>query len=118
MSEHEHRRAPRITQSFMVRYRVLSSGQGTWEVSPLRDLSSGGARFLCESPFPVGTALELQLVLPSAKAPVPLQARVTWVRPGPLQLAEHGVAFGSVEADIQQLIDTAVAHFVRKEETG
>jgi len=118
MSEREHRRAPRITQSFMARYRALSGGQGTWAVSPLRDFSSGGARFVCEDAFPVGTVLELQLVLPSSKAPVPLQAQVTWVKPGLLNLTELGVAFSPVEADIQQLIDTAVVHFVRKQRIG
>ena len=113
MDEQEHRRTPRVMHAFMVRYRALSDAQGAWGVSPLRDLSSGGARFVCERPFPMEELLELQLVLPSAKAPVSLQARVTWVKPGPLNLAEHGVEFGKVPAETQQLIDTAVAHFAR-----
>jgi len=102
----------------MVRYRAASGGQGAWAVSPLRDFSRGGARFVCENAFPVGTVLELQLMLPSSKTPVPLEAQVTWAKPGPINLAELGVAFSPVEAGIQQLIDTAVAHFVHKEETG
>ncbi len=115
MSESEHRRDPRITRSFMVRYRAKDTPTATWSLSPLRDLSGSGARFICEATFSVGTVLELQLLLPQAKKPLPLLGRVAWTKPGPLNLAEHGVIFEAVDAVAQQRIEAAVTYFLRKE---
>ena len=112
MSDSEHRRDPRIVRGFMLRYR--RPAERAWSVSPLRDLSSSGARFIGESAFEVGNELELQLVLPMAKEPLMLQARVAWVKPGPMALVEYGIMFQSDEAGVQQMIDVAVAHFLRK----
>ena len=113
MTDSEHRRDPRIVRGFMVRYRRLA--ERLWSVSPLRDLSSSGARFIGECAFEAGTELELQLVLPMAKEPVALQARVAWVKPGPMHLAEYGITFQAEAAGVQQMIDVAVAHFLRKQ---
>lgn len=114
--EREQRRQPRIRRSFMMRYRVPSAGPAAWFVSPLRDLSSGGARFISETEFFVGTELEMQLLLPSTEAPVPLKARVAWVKPAPMHLTEHGVTFNPGDTGIQQTIDAAVAHFLHRKQ--
>jgi len=113
MSAEEHRRDPRIAHGFMVRYR-RPSDRG-WSVSPLRDLSSSGARFLSEQAFPVGTTLNLQLVLPTTKEPLALQARVARVTPGPMDLAEYGVTFEVNAAGVQEIV-TAVTHFLHKQD--
>jgi Tfp pilus assembly protein PilZ len=97
----------------MVRYRRPS--EAGWSVSPLRDLSSSGARFLGEHAFEVGAELDCQLVLPLAKEPLVLQARVAWVKPGPMHLAEYGVVFQVGHPGTQQMIDVAVAHFLHKQ---
>lgn len=115
MSESEHRRDPRITRSFMVRYRAKDAQSLSWSLSPLRDLSGSGARFMCEGAFPVGTLLELQLLLPTMKQPVSLKALVAWAKPGPFDLAEHGVTFDETDPQIQRLIDIAVVFFLSKE---
>ncbi|MBI4342518.1 MAG: PilZ domain-containing protein [Candidatus Omnitrophica bacterium] len=115
MADSEQRRSPRIARSFMVRYRVTVPQDTVWLVSPLRDLSSGGARLLSERPLAIGDQLELQLILPMAQQPVPLKARVAWVRPAPLGMVEIGVTFDPGDAGIQQTIDSAVAHFLRKQ---
>lgn len=109
----EHRRDPRIARGFMVRYRLPK--ETAWSVSPLRDLSTSGARFLGERAFEIGVDLELQLVLPLAKDPLVLQVRVARTAPGPMNLVEYGVVFQVVEAAVQQMIDVAVAHFLRKQ---
>lgn len=113
MSDAEHRRAPRVARGFMVRYR-RPSDRG-WSVSPLRDLSSSGARFLSEQAFAVGTELNLQLVLPTVKEPLALQARVARVAPGPMNLAEYGVTFEADATGIQE-IAAAVAHVLHKQD--
>ena len=113
MSDLEHRRDPRIAHGFMVRYRLPR--ESSWSVSPLRDLSSSGARFLGERSFDVGSDLELQLVLPLAKEPLVVQARVARASPGPMNLVEYGVTFQAEAASIQQMIDVAVSHFLRKQ---
>lgn len=113
MSDNEHRRDPRITHGFMVRYR--RPPESGWSVSPLKDLSSSGARFLSEHTFEVGTELDCQLVLPLAREPLMLQARVAWVKPGPMNLAEYGVTFQADAPGAQEMIDGAVAHFLPKQ---
>ena len=109
----EHRREPRIARGFMVRYRLPQ--ESSWSVSPLRDLSTSGARFLGERKFDVGAELQLQLVLPLAKEPLMLKARVARATPGPMNLLEYGVLFHVDEATVQQMIDVAVGHFLRKQ---
>ena len=111
----EQRQAPRIARGFMVRYRPAENAAALWSVSPLRDLSRTGARFLAESAFPVRTVLELQLVLPMTKQPVAIRGRVAWLKPGPLSLMEHGVAFETIGPETQQAVDAAVAHFLKRQ---
>lgn len=114
MADADNRRNPRIARSFIARYRVAHPQDFSWLVSPLRDLSSGGARFLCERRLVVGDLLEMQLILPVAAQPVPLTARVAWVKPGPLNMVEVGVTFDPGDSAIQQTIDDAVTHFLKK----
>ena len=74
----ENRRRPRVSHPFMVRYRLdteTAKNHG-WFVSPLRDLSSGGARFLSEETVEPGVLLQTQLLLPTAAQPVEVKARV------------------------------------------
>jgi Tfp pilus assembly protein PilZ len=115
MSAEEHRHAPRITQAFMVRYRAPTGSRPSWLVAPLRDLSSGGARFLSEGAFDVGDELEIQLLLPLSREPVSLPARVAWVKSAPLGMVELGVTFNPGDVRVQQTIDAAVLRFLHKE---
>ena len=114
MASAENRRNPRITRAFMVRYRPLTHLDFPWLVSPLKDLSSGGARFISERRLEVGDMLELQLLLPASSQPVVLKARVAWVKSASFKLVQAGVTFDCGDATIQQMIDGAVAHFLKK----
>ena len=98
----------------MVRFRSSEEERGGWFVSPLRDLSSGGARFLSEKSFSVGSTLEFHITLPSSPKPVVLTARVAWAKPTRMNMAELGVTFDPGDAAIQRTIDEAVARFLRK----
>jgi len=58
--QEELRRRPRVAHRLLVRYQPPVEGAAEWLVSPLRDLSSGGARFLSEHPFAMGETFDLQ----------------------------------------------------------
>ena len=116
MSDAENRQSPRIARSFMVRYRLPTTRQTGWLVSPLRDLSSTGVRFVCEQAFTVGVLLEMELLLPTAKQSVPLQAKVVWTKPVQWGMVELGATFEPVDATVQQRIDEAVAYSLRKQQ--
>ena len=114
MADAENRRAPRISRSFMARYRMTFPQDTVWLVSPLRDLSSGGARFLSERPLAAGDTMDLQLILPLSKEPLLLKARVAWAKPGTMNMMEVGVTFDAGDTAIQHTIDQAVSHFLKK----
>jgi hypothetical protein len=110
----EQRRTPRIARSFMIRYQP--KGHAEWLMSPLLDLSSGGARFRSEYAFAAGEAFDIQLVLPNASHPVLLKARTAWAKPWRIGLVEIGATFDPGDLGIQQTIDEAVAHLLRHKE--
>ncbi len=110
MEEAERRRAPRVARSLMIRYQP--PGKRTWLMSSLRDLSSGGARFLSEHMFAGGEVVEVRLVLPTVSQPVPLKARVAWTKPWRASLLEVGITFDPGDAGIQRTIDEAISGFL------
>ena len=112
----EQRREPRVAHAFMVRYRASDPGGPTWLLSPLKDISRGGARFVSESAFAEGVMLDLQLLLPTADAPVAVAGRIAWKQPGPVQLHEYGVTFAVDDPAKQQAIDAAVHHFLKRKD--
>lgn len=114
MAAEERRRSPRIMRSFIVRYHAADQPESAWLASPLRDLSSGGARFLSEHPLAVNDVLAVQLLLPSSQQPVALNARVAWVKQGPFNMVAVGVTFQAGDVFVQRTIDDAVAHFLRQ----
>ena len=114
MSDDEHRRDPRVARGFMIRYRSASGGAAGWMMSPLRDLSVSGARFVSEQLFTVGALLEIQLVLPVSDQPVDLEAKVAWSKPGPLNFVELGVTFELTSEETQRMLGGAVTHFLQQ----
>ncbi len=109
-----HRETPRVARSFLVRYRGANNGQQGWLVSPLRDFSVRGARFMSERSLILGDVLELQLVLPTSPKPVALTGKVAWTKLGKLGLVEVGVVFEPVEVALQQALEKAVQRFLEK----
>ena len=115
MAGQEPRRDPRISHAFIARYRLADAPAGGWLVSPLRNLSGHGARFLCEREFPVGSMLEFQLQLGLAQPPIRLRARVAWIKQAQiLKMFELGVSFESADPDAQQGLQAAVSAFMQK----
>lgn len=83
-------------------------------MSPLKDLSRSGARFLCERTFAVGAVLDVKLLLPVANEPVAVMARVVWVRQRPTGLAEHGIRFALEDSSTGTVIERAVLHTLKR----
>jgi hypothetical protein len=113
----ERRQAPRAVVAFMVRYRRAESG-GQWSVSPMKDLSRGGARFMADLKLAPGQKLELQLLLPYSQEPVSLRAKVAWARAGLFNTTEIGVAFDAGDGAIMRAVDAAIAQLLKKPEGG
>jgi hypothetical protein len=112
----ERRETPRIRKGLIVKYRLASAGAGQWRMSPLKDLSATGVRFIAEGGFPLGSALELQLCLPSRAQPLSVAGIVRWAGAvGAGALTEHGVSFSQPDAAAQQQIAQAVEFFLNKE---
>jgi hypothetical protein len=111
----EQRREPRISKPFMVRYRAAGGG-AAWDAAPLRDLSCSGVRFLSARAFERGQALDLQLLLPTAKEPLVLGGEVMWAKAAPMDVFEIGVAFHGVSPAADRLLEEAVSRFIQKEE--
>jgi hypothetical protein len=112
----EARKTGRVKRAFLVRYRTpgVSSGR-VWSTSPLRDFSGTGVRFLAEHPFEAGQRMTLQLLLPMAREPVEVAARVAWAKPTMSGLVELGVAFEAEQEErARRLIHDAAAFFLRK----
>ena len=110
----EGRQAPRVMHQFMVRYRPATAEQVAWQVAPLGDFSRTGARFWSERSYEVGNLLELQLVLPTSRAPIALKGRVAWGKVSLLQMLELGVIFEESDPSVNRLIEDAAAHFLRR----
>ena len=90
--EQERRQAPRVENQLLVKFRLVSDEK--WHMTPLKDMSATGIRFMAEVPCDEGAALELQLLLPTIATPLRLAGRVSRVRPASIpQLFEYGVEF-------------------------
>lgn len=61
------RQHPRIAWRFVVRFRITTTPEATWEVSTIKDISEGGCFFLSETPYEVGQALEIEIQFPLLK---------------------------------------------------
>jgi len=114
MSQEENRRAARVARHVMARYRTTRVPEAAWLMSPLRDLSGGGARFLSEYAFEAGELMELQLLLPNAPKPIELKAKVAWMKPMPTRFTELGVTFDPGDTAVQRVIDEAIVRFLRQ----
>jgi hypothetical protein len=114
----ERRKAPRINRRFMVKYRCPALGQTAWMVSPIKDLSATGIRFIAESAYPKDAVLELQLFLPTGTDPMPLSGVVVWAHGGgPYKMGEHGLEFASLTPAQRDALKTATEFFLRKRES-
>jgi hypothetical protein len=119
MTEPERRKAPRIDRRFMVKYRCPSTGQATWMMSPIKNMSATGIRFIAEKSYPQGAVLELQLYLPTSPEPLTLEGVIVWQHGGgPYKMGENGIEFANLTPELREQLKTATEFFLRKRESG
>ena len=106
----ERRLALRAPGHFTIGYRKLSDLEH-WQISPLKDFSRLGVRFISDERLEPDQPLELRLRLPRMVGPVDISSRVVWRRPafsGVLEMSEVGVAFFNPDPELQHAIDALV----------
>lgn len=110
----DRRRFVRVDTRFMVRYRQRDDAKTSWALAPLRNVGVGGIMVLAEAETPAGEVLDLQLMLPSADAPIAATGKVIWTRKtSPLQY-EHGITFLDLPSDGQRALQRIVDLFTPK----
>ncbi len=118
MTALEQRRVPRVDRPLIARYRAFGSGDAAWFVSPLRNISETGARFLSERTFKPGRLLELHVTVPTSRQPLVLSARVSWTRPAAQELWEVGVHFEVIQPDDRRFLRETVRTVLRRRRDG
>ena len=116
MSAEERRRFPRVGHPFLVRYRA-TTGDMSWRLAPLRNLSADGVCFRGEHAFQMGEEFDLELILPTVTQPIRARARIVWLKlvNQPLNLREYGAQWSAIDAESRRLIGETVTSFLRKE---
>ena len=104
----ERRRFQRIPESFHMQCRRVGSLAETWRRVATLDLSAGGVGFECEELYELSDTLEIQIDLPSFRAPLLLRGRVVRSRPRPGGTAECAVEFLDVTPGQQGAIDELI----------
>jgi len=67
----EKRQYKRITQRFVIRFRLRTeTGAGGWNMATCIDLSAGGVLFNFDHPLEAGTELDFKIDFPAAKEPI------------------------------------------------
>ena len=111
----ERRVLPRVSCQFMIQYR---GGQhGAWDLSPLRELGSGGARFLADGDLSPGELVDIRMGLPLFPEPVQLPARVVWQKStfsGAYKVAETGIVFTRLDTHLLRTIEETVQRLLQR----
>ena len=112
----ERRKAPRVTSQLLVKFKSANDPQAQWQMTPLKDLSHSGLRFIAEAICDVGLSLELQLLLPTLATPLRLTGRIVWSQPSSIApLVEYGVEFTELSATQREAIDTLVTLYLSRQ---
>ncbi len=115
----ERRHTPRIETHCLVKFRPLSEPVGQWQLATLRDLGAGGAGFTHAERYPLGTPLELQLLLPTITAPLRAIGRICWVRASSLARSQdYGVVFEELSPPQREEITRLVEFYRRTPSTA
>ncbi len=109
----EERRAQRVERLFLVRYQCPSIGEMDWEISPIRNLSGTGLRFLAESDYPIGVILDLRLQVPTVEQPLVVPPTIIWKRRlSPSAWWDYGASFGRLPVSKRKAIVGAIQVFL------
>lgn len=104
----EQRSFERASASFEIMCRRAGTLSESWRRVAVTDFSAGGLGFDAEELFEEGEPLDIQIRLPSGRAPLLLRARVVRCRPLPSKVCRCAVEFIEMTSDQQAEIDGLV----------
>lgn len=78
-SDENKRRFPRLMSRNLVKI-TRQDGSQIEKLSNIFDLSEGGLRIVCYENFPIGTPLNIELLLAEGES-MKLNANIVWIRP-------------------------------------
>ena len=111
----DRRSSVRVPCQFMIQYR--GHQRAAWDLSPLRELGSGGARFLADGELDPGETVDIRMGLPLFPEPVQLPARVVWQKStfsGAFKVAETGITFTNLDVHLLRAIDNTVHRLLQR----
>ncbi|MBI4115678.1 MAG: PilZ domain-containing protein [Candidatus Omnitrophica bacterium] len=90
----EKRKATRVAVGVPLRFRVKGK-RSLWQESESLDVSNTGIRLAMLSRVPIGTRVELDVILPNTKKNIRFEGVIVWIGPSPTSdsVVECGVAF-------------------------
>lgn len=103
MSDPRHERRqhfrgkPRPGRRLSIRYRIEG---GAWIPAETRNIGVGGAFIASDEPARPGTAVEIEVEVPTCDKPLVLRGQVRWAQPGGTDEAGMGVQFQDVDIDV------------------
>jgi len=102
------RRFQRLPEALEMRCRRVGARSEAWRIVATHNISAGGASFESEELYDVSETLEIQIHLPSFRAPLVLLGRVVRSRSLPSGVMDCGVEFVDVTPDQQVELDALV----------
>jgi Tfp pilus assembly protein PilZ len=105
----ERRKHQRVHSQLIVKVHRRTDTKGRWHMCPVKDIGLGGIRTSSTVAMQEGVELELQLLLPTEPAPVPLMGRVTWATTGrDTRTTEFGIQFTEMTPPQQKTVGALV----------
>lgn len=104
----EQRQFYRVPAEFQVQCRQRGALASPWQSVSTTDLSAGGISFQSEILLEVQAPLDIQITLPSFKAPLVLRGTLVRVQSLPSGVSDCAARFEGVTPDQQQQVDELV----------
>ena len=104
----ERRQFHRTPHPFEVRYRQYGQFTSSWAEASTINISAGGIRFRSPELLERGTALELEITIPSMREALVIRGQVAWSQLQASGVIENGVQFTEVSSEQQLRIDELV----------
>ncbi|MFH1771424.1 MAG: PilZ domain-containing protein [Candidatus Omnitrophota bacterium] len=112
----EKRRFVRFDSSVNVHYQILEEGQQIREASS-RDISAGGIRIIIKEKIPMGTQLEMEIILPNEKRTIQLVGEVVWQQEsdtGDVEVFDTGIKFVKISSSNILKITSYIINSLKK----
>ena len=115
MDSEERRKFPRVSCYIGVHYKILLSPHEYALATHSADISTGGIRIFLLKNLPVGSILELELLLPDSAQEIIVHGRIAWTKEFTTSDAKHtqkaweaGLEFSGLKAQELALIQRYV----------